>query len=320
MEMIMKNNKVICLIIFVLLGLKLHAQVTIGSSDPPHKGAMLELKSSDKGFLGPRVQLENTSTPDPIKNPAKGLLVFNIGDNGTGDQQVKKERFYIWSGTEWVEFLYEYTVEGEIVQTIEGAGIPRSAIFHLNGTDKIDNRNTSNPVLGMYNVMEGQGLGGKSRLYFKETKNETNGKVTLVIDTWKNSYLRFKKGVYSITFAYQFIPSTYAYPTPSTPLAACTASSYFVDFPLERSGITGDRARIHNVAYHATGVNSHHGGSISYVVKIEQDDLVWEIRLGAGQSGSNCNYPSTHPKKNQAIAGFSLVNDNTFVLVSRIGD
>lgn len=314
MRVIMKKEKAICLIIFVLLGFKLHSQVTIGSDDPPHKGAVLELKSSNKGFLGPRVQLENTSTPEPIKNPAKGLLVFNTGDNGTGDQQVKKERFYIWSGTEWIEFLYEYAVEGEIIQTIEDAGIPRSAVFHLNGTDKIDNRNTAKPILGMYDVMKGIGLGGKADLSFKETQNETHGKVTLVI-AGKRSSLQFKRGTYSITFAYQFIPSTYAYPNPYTPEQKCTASSYFVDFPLERSVISGDRARIHNVAYHSTGINAHHGGSISYVVKIEQDDLSWNLHLGAGQSGSNCNNAS-----NQAIPGFSLVNDNTFVLVSRIGD
>lgn len=318
----MKHKGIPYLIIFILLGLNVHAQVTIGSSDPPHAGAVLELKSNNRGFLGPRVQLENTASPNPIVNPAKGLLVFNIDNNGTGDQQVKKDQFYIWSGTEWVEFLYEFTVEGEIKQIIEDAGIPRSAVFHLNGEDKIDNRNTADPILGMYNVMEGAGLGGSRDLFFKETQNETNGKITLVISGSKNeqSSLRFKKGVYSITFAYQFIPSNNAYPAKTTPETRCTASSYFVDFPLERTGITGDRARIHNVAYHSTGVNAHHGGSISYVVKIDEDNLLWRIKLGAGQSGSNCNYPSDHPKRDQAIAGFSLVNDNTFVLVSWMGD
>lgn len=317
----MKQKGIISLIIFILLGFKMYAQVTIGSGDPPHKGAVLELKSNNKGFLGPQIQLESTSRPNPVTNPAKGLLVFNIADNGIGDQQVKKEQFYIWSGTEWTEFVYEETVEGEINRIIEDAGIPRSAIFHLNGTDIIDYRIPTKPVHGKFDVMEGVGLGGKENLPFKETQNETNGKVTLIISgaIGEKSALQFKRGVYSITFAYQFIPSTYAHPTPSIPLTACTASSYFVDFPLERSGITGDRARIHNVAYHATGVNSHHGGSISYVVKIEEDDYTWPLHLGAGQSGSNCNYQDG-AQKNQAIAGFSLVNDNTFVLVSRIGD
>lgn len=304
----------------MLLGFQLHSQVTIGSDDAPHKGAVLELKSDNKGFLGPRVQLENTSSPNPITNPAKGLLVFNIANNGTGDQQVKKERFYTWSGTEWVEFIYEEIIEGEITEILDGAGIPRSAVYHLDGTNIIDNRNSASPVKGMYDVMKDLGLGKKASLFFKETQNETNGAVTLVVDGDRKSKLLFKKGTYSITFAYQFIPSVNAYPNQSTPTQTCTASSYFMDFPLERRGITGDRARIHNVAYHSILENSHHGGSISYVVKIEEDDLPWDMELGVGQSGSNCNYNKTINIRDLAIPGFSLVNNSTFILVSRIGD
>lgn len=226
------------------------------------------------------------------------------------------EQFYVWSGTEWLEFVYEEIVEGEIIQIIKDAGIPRSAVFHLNGTNIIDKRNPAKPILGMFDIMKDKWLGETSSLNFKETINETDGKVTLVTNPSGNSSLKFQKGVYSITYAYQFIPSTYANdPRASTPQARCTASSYFVDFPLEKSGITGDRARIHNVAYHATGVNAHHGGSIGYVVKIEENNLVWELHLGAGQSGVNCNY-----NVDKAIPGFSLVNDNTFILVSWMGD
>ena len=167
----------------------------------------------------------------------------------------------------------------------------------------------------MFNVMEGIGLGLVARVYFKETDNETNGDITLVSNQWSDYYLKFKKGTYSITFAYQFIPSSNAYPTKSTPISTCTASSYFMDFPLEKTGISGDRARIHNVAYHTPGNKGHHGGAISYVIKVEQDDYYWMIKLGCGQSGYNCL-----DTNNKAVAGYSLVNDNTFVLASRIGD
>lgn len=316
----MKQKTIIYLIIFILPLFTLHAQVTIGNADPPHTGAVLELKSNNKGFLGPRIQLESISSPNPITNPAKGLLVFNIADSGIGDEQVKKECFYLWNGTEWDEFIYEEIVQGEITRIMDDAGIPRSAVFHLNGKDIIDNRNTSQPILGIYDAMKDRPLGSRQWLPFKETHNETKGNVTMETDALLNSSLRFKKGAYSITYAYQFIPATYAYPKSAIPVNTCTASSYFVDFPMERSGITGDRARIHNVAYHGTDRNSHHGGSISYVVKIEDDNFVWPLHLGAGQSGSNCNYNKDERNTNLAIPGFCLVNDNTFVLVSRIGD
>lgn len=296
-------------------GLNTSAQVTMGSGDAPHPGAVLELKSENKGFLGPKIQLQSIKVPSPVQNPANGLLVFNIGDSGTGANKVEKDKFYFWSDTMWVEFVYEEVLEGEINELIKDIGIPRSAVFHLNGEDTIDYSNRSKPVLGMYNVMAGLDLGQRARLYFKETNNETEGNVRLYIDQYRNSYLFFKKGTYSITFTYQFIPSVNAYPDSYTPESTCTASSYFVDFPLERNGITQDRARIHNVAYHMPEADGHHGGSIGYVTRIEVDDTYWEIRLGAGQSGANCNYNRT-----LAMPGFSLMNDNTFVLVSRIGD
>lgn len=307
--------KQILLIILIIFPLSLSAQVTMGSGDPPHEGAVLELKSENKGFLGPRIQLESTASPNPIQNPAVGLLVFNIGNNGTGETKVEKEKFYFWSGSQWIEFVYEEVLEAEINNILKDLGIPRSAVFHLNGTNIVDNSDPSKPVLGMFNVMEGVGLGLVARLLFKETDNETNGDITLVKNEWDDYYLKLKKGTYSITFAYQFIPSSNAYPTKSTPISTCTASSYFMDFPLEKSGISGDRARIHNVAYHTPGSKGHHGGAISYVIKVEQDDYYWMIKLGCGQSGYNCLTTT-----NKAVGGFSLVNDNTFVLASRIGD
>ena len=313
----MKYSKLIFFVIGTLLTSNLHAQVTIGNGDPPHKGAVLELKSNNKGFLGPRIQLVSANDASPIKNPAVGLLVFNIGDNGTGENKVEKEKFYFWSGSKWVEFIYEEVMEAEIKAIVDSLGIPQSAVFHLNGANIIDNSVPTAPVMGMFDVMKGAGLGIRKRILLKETINETGGKVRLWSNEFGDAFIIFKKGVYSITFAYQFIPSVNAYPNKTTPIGTCTASSYFVDFPLEVSGIQGDRARIHNVAYHMTGRYAHHGGAISYVVKIEEDDRPWQFQLGAGQSGSNCN---TDPPGNLAIEGFSLMNDNTFVLVSRIGD
>ncbi len=313
-------NRIIYLIITLLMGLELSAQVTIGSGDSPHEAAVLELKSNDRGFLGPRVQLIDYSNPYPIQNPAVGLLVFNIADHITEDESILGQRFYYWTGDKWNEFIYEEMLEDEINDILKELGIPRSAVFHLNGADKIDNRNPSKPVLGMFDVMKGADLGEGRELILKETVNETNGDVRLQTyrlpnDTRDYAQLVFKPGTYSITFAYQFIPSVNASPRSTIPQQKCTASSYFMDFPLESTTIKNDRARIHNVAYHDRQRNGHHGGSISYVVRIQDAQRIWWIKLGAGQSGINCN-----DDNDLAIEGFSLMNENTFFLISRIGD
>lgn len=69
------NNKVAALmLIFALMGiLTFEAQVTIGTSDTPHRDALFDLKqkadgTSDKGLLLPRVALENENNPSRSKN------------------------------------------------------------------------------------------------------------------------------------------------------------------------------------------------------------------------------------------------------------
>ena len=58
--------------------------------------AMLDVKSLNKGFLVPRVELVSTTDPISVTKP-KGLLVWNILEKGT----YSDPGFYYWSGTDW---------------------------------------------------------------------------------------------------------------------------------------------------------------------------------------------------------------------------
>jgi hypothetical protein len=73
--------------------------VGIGTNSP-HASAVLELNSSNKGFLGPKVALKSATDLVTIPNPAVGLLVYN---QGTG--ALKTEGYLYWNGTEWVQFI-----------------------------------------------------------------------------------------------------------------------------------------------------------------------------------------------------------------------
>ena len=57
----------------------------------PHASAMLDIKSSNKGILVPRVSLLHTSDAVTIPSAANGLLVFN-----TNSQMADGEGFYYW--------------------------------------------------------------------------------------------------------------------------------------------------------------------------------------------------------------------------------
>lgn len=79
---------------FSQTGVKIAA--TPGVADP---SAMLDIVSSNKGLLVPRVNLVGlTNATSPIASPATGLLVYNLGGGG-----VPAVGFYYWTGAAWVQ-------------------------------------------------------------------------------------------------------------------------------------------------------------------------------------------------------------------------
>lgn len=88
-------------VILLFSTLPLVAQVGVGTKDP-NAGSMLDIVSSNKGILIPRVSLTATTDVTTITPSATlGLLVFNIATEGTGETAVT-EGFYYWNGSIWV--------------------------------------------------------------------------------------------------------------------------------------------------------------------------------------------------------------------------
>jgi hypothetical protein len=92
------------------------AQVAISdaSSPTPDGSAILDLQSSDKGVLVPRVVLDNASTHAPITAPATGLLIYNNGG-------AEADGFYFWYGGKWNEIIqtgrvFAYEQFGELYE------------------------------------------------------------------------------------------------------------------------------------------------------------------------------------------------------------
>lgn len=82
-----------------------HSQVGIGTNTPS-ASAQLEVNSTTKGFLPPRVALTSTTAATPITSPASGLLVFNTATAGVSPNQVTPG-YYYWDGvnSKWVSLL-----------------------------------------------------------------------------------------------------------------------------------------------------------------------------------------------------------------------
>ncbi len=95
----LKLNKEIVwrLAVFILIiycNIQAFAQIGI-QTDTPNASSVLDIVSSDKGLLIPRVSLSsNLSSTSPVSSPATGLLVYNDGSNQT-------HGFYFWTGSIW---------------------------------------------------------------------------------------------------------------------------------------------------------------------------------------------------------------------------
>ena len=94
------------LILFCILfvgSLHIIAQAGINTSSPAN-GALLDISSTNKGFLIPRVTLTGTNDVTTITPSATtGLLVYNTVTAGALPVQVTPG-FYYWNGSQWLRF------------------------------------------------------------------------------------------------------------------------------------------------------------------------------------------------------------------------
>ena len=82
------------LIVGLILSSQIFAQTGIGTTSP-NASAKLDVYSTDKGFLPPRVTLTSATVAAPITSPAEGLLVYNLGSVGL------QAGYYYWNGANW---------------------------------------------------------------------------------------------------------------------------------------------------------------------------------------------------------------------------
>lgn len=90
-------NKKYFLLAAVLFGAVASAQVKVGGTDgTPNPDAMLEIETTDKGVLLPRVELESTTSASPLSAHVEGMTVYNTATAGN----VTPGQYYN-DGTKW---------------------------------------------------------------------------------------------------------------------------------------------------------------------------------------------------------------------------
>ena len=98
---------------FLVINYSAICQLGVGTTTPDNS-AMLDVFSSNKGFLPPRVALTSTNLPGPIANPAVGLLIYNTATSGSDSIKVLPG-YYYWDGTKWFAISKKGEVRGEML-------------------------------------------------------------------------------------------------------------------------------------------------------------------------------------------------------------
>ncbi|HRS54674.1 MAG TPA: hypothetical protein P5250_08200 [Bacteroidales bacterium] len=124
--------------------------VGIGTS-APDASAKLDIKSTDKGILIPRVSLISVTDVTTVTSPAISLLVYNTNDaiingNGVG--------FYYWNGSTWVKIDSNNGPSNCLELEMPHAG---TAIYAVNGSTVKLAGNTPINALGTWSILSGIG-------------------------------------------------------------------------------------------------------------------------------------------------------------------
>lgn len=97
------KKTLLCLTVAIFSGAASFAQTkikdgTVSSSTLPNANAILELESTSKGFLLPRVELNQTSSASPLTAHIAGMMVYN-----TASSNDVTPGYYYNDGSQWVK-------------------------------------------------------------------------------------------------------------------------------------------------------------------------------------------------------------------------
>jgi hypothetical protein len=107
----MKTIQILLAVLLVSISSYLHAQVSVSDTgNPPDPSAMLDVQSTDKGMLVPRIDFDNRPVP-----AAPGLLIYVTANGPLGN-----DALYFFDGTDWRKIISQSETEVAIGSEMEG--------------------------------------------------------------------------------------------------------------------------------------------------------------------------------------------------------
>ena len=145
-------------IVFIILSIGVFANASAQSgigTTTPDPSAKLDVSSTNKGFLPPRVTLTSTTDIITIPNPATALLVYNTGSNVN-----LSAGYYYWKGTNWERISSNGTILASNAVIVSATGTaPTSGTRTIDQTFAVDNGATKTITLQLGFEAGGAGSG-----------------------------------------------------------------------------------------------------------------------------------------------------------------
>ena len=117
--------------------MRIQGDGTVGIGTPsPNASALLDVASTSKGFLPPRVALTAINSALPVTSPVSGLLVYNTATAGTSPNNVMPG-YYYWNGTTWsqLSLLSGGAGTANFVSKWSSAGTLSNSLLYDNGSN-----------------------------------------------------------------------------------------------------------------------------------------------------------------------------------------
>lgn len=150
-------------LVLILGTQQVQAQQGFGTKDP-HKTAAVDIQSSKRGLLIPRVELvQTTNGTTPVQAPAQSLMVYN-----EKTQNDVTPGYYYWDTNRWVRFAQQGDITA-IALTGDVTGPTNATVVGaIQGVDVSETNPTANQVLTYI-----PGVGGKDGQWTPVSLDET---------------------------------------------------------------------------------------------------------------------------------------------------
>lgn len=130
MKINLSHKSVVLVLLSLLLGYNVQAQVLIGENRDPDIDAVLELASRDSlGLLLPRVELRDLVDAAPLQEFHAGMVVYNVGNDTVG--VALPAGYYYSDGSQWIQITDSNLAPWKNITTNEAATSSSDSIYQM---------------------------------------------------------------------------------------------------------------------------------------------------------------------------------------------